>query len=127
MRNNLKHLEIDFIASPDDLQVERIRQTHNLAVIPSREEGFGLPVAEAIFNDQFPIYSDIAIFNELYDFLNVGRKFSANDSADLAKAIKYVLADENLDTKASQELKASIFSHYSWRRAAQDSLEILNS
>lgn len=57
-----------------------------LLIQPSAYEGFGLPPLEALCLGTKPVVSDIPVFREVYDGLDV-TFFKAGDAADLKEKI----------------------------------------
>lgn len=113
--------DLNIVASPSDAELKEIRASHLIAVIPSREEGFGLPVAEALFAGMVPVYSDIEVFLELYGAYKLGQTFRSSESDDLTRVLQSILS--NLEggepVVELEELRAQIVERYSWNYAAR--------
>jgi glycosyltransferase involved in cell wall biosynthesis len=91
-------------------------------VFPSRYEGFGLPVAEAMSCGCPVITANNSSLGEIAKGYAVLIE-NADDPAELAGAMQRVFADESLAAtlRANGKLRAADFS---WSRAADQHLEI---
>lgn len=85
--NYLKKENIRFTGRVNDDQLIEIVSKARHLVQPSEYEGFGLPPLEAIWLNTKPIISDIEVFKEVYDGLDV-EYFKVNDPKDLLEKIQ---------------------------------------
>lgn len=103
----------------EDADVQSLYSLADALLFPSKKEGFGLPLIEAMFH-QLPVFcSDIPIHREV-----MGR---AAHYLDL-EASPSVLADfirERLHRKPSRNTAQKLQKRYSWERIYQDYLEPL--
>ena len=83
-----------------------------LLIQPSAYEGFGLPPLEALCLGTKPVVSDIPVFREVYDGLDV-TFFKAGDAADLKE--KILGACREVHTK-----KEEIAARYDYKQAAEN-------
>ena len=83
-----------------------------LLIQPSAYEGFGLPPLEALCLGTKPVVSDIPVFREVYDGLDV-TFFKAGDAADLKE--KILGAGREVRTK-----KEEIAAQYDYKQAAEN-------
>ena len=83
-----------------------------LLIQPSAYEGFGLPPLEALCLGTKPVVSDIPVFREVYDGLDV-TFFKAGDAADLKE--KILGAGREVHTK-----KEEIAARYDYKQAAEN-------
>lgn len=110
-----------FLGVISNNQLYEIYKKARCLVFPSYSEGFGIPGLEAMTCKCPVVASDIDVFREVYKTGAV--YFSAVDIKDMAQKIEQVLVNqtlrENLITKGKK-----IAAHYSWRKMAQETLEI---
>lgn len=92
-------------------------------IFPSLSEGFGLPGLEAMAHGAPVVSSHTASLPEIYD--NAAHYFDPTDASDMAAKINQVLGNEelrkNLIEKGHRQVKK-----YSWRRMAEQTLEVYN-
>lgn len=113
---------LTIIPAPSDAELREVRASHLIAVIPSREEGFGLPVAEALFAGLVPVYSDIEVFMELYGVHKLGQTFRSCESDHLTRVLKSTWSELNEGEAHDTELeglRAQLIARYSWSHAAR--------
>ena len=77
-------------------------------VQPSEYEGFGIPPLEALYLNTKPIVSDIEVFKEVYEDLDVDF-FKVNDIEDLAN--KIIIAEREI-----KDSRAIITQKYSYEK-----------
>lgn len=93
-------------------------------VFPSLSEGFGLPALEAMSVGTLALVSDIPVFREVYK--NEAIYFNPYDFSSIQKAMEDVFL---LDLKKRKERVKSgreFVKRYSWRKMAQETLEVYN-
>jgi glycosyltransferase involved in cell wall biosynthesis len=89
-RQGLRDL-ITIIADADDAAVRGLYALCRLVVMPSRYEGFGIPLLEAMAAHRPLVTSDIPVFRELTD--GKGAYFPVDDPKAAAAAIERVWSD----------------------------------
>jgi glycosyltransferase involved in cell wall biosynthesis len=62
---NTHYHNVQYYRNLTDSKLSHLMDRARYCVIPSNYEGFGLPIAEAVFHNCIPISSDIPIFKEL--------------------------------------------------------------
>ena len=62
---NFKHLKVELLGYVDDQSLNLCYQNAHFCFFLSKNEGYGLPLVEAMWLRSIPIISDIAIFNEI--------------------------------------------------------------
>ena len=111
---------------PGEIENEDLPWLYNLCellILPSLDEGFGLPVLEAMRCGKSVIISDRGALPDLAG--DAGIVFPAEDVAALADAISKMSQDHILRRKL--EAAALLQSaKYSWEKAASDTLRIFN-
>jgi glycosyltransferase involved in cell wall biosynthesis len=130
-----------------DLSDEEIRNLHyscDCEVYPSRAEGFGLPVAEAMWHDKpviatnYSAYLDFADTNSAYlvdykleftnesEMVNLGAKWAEPDVNHLKKLMRHVY--ENKDSKEVQSkvaLAKKRVENLTWENAAKNTIKFI--
>lgn len=110
----------------DDRDVENWYQKSSCVVVPSKYEGFGLALSEAIVRGLPVIASDLEVFREqveLYkcddrvDFFGVGDVDALADCMEqFILSPKHKLSTEEIDTR---------FSHWTWNHVAREYINSL--
>jgi glycosyltransferase involved in cell wall biosynthesis len=95
-----------FAGSRDDVRM--LLYSFELFVMPSRVEGFGLALVEAMFSGVPAIVSDIAAFEEVTEHGSYALLFKSGSSADLTAKLRFALthADEMADLAGRAETHA---------------------
>jgi glycosyltransferase involved in cell wall biosynthesis len=107
---------------PDE-ELAYLYNAATLVVLPSFEEGFGLPAIEAMACGTPVAASNCGSLPEVLG--DAGRFFDPHDRNDIARAIDQVLADEaELDQMKEKGLARS--GQFMWKKAAEDTLEIFD-
>lgn len=114
---------IIFKGGVTDSELSALYDNATALVIPSKMEGFGLPVLEAISARCLVLASNIPTFKEVYkDNLMY---FDQNDPRDIYRVLKYSVDLKN--TKATDEKikKAFLYSkQFSWEKMAKETLKV---
>lgn len=102
-------------------EAEKIALLRTAAVVvaPSRYEGFGIPIIEALAAGAPIITSDAPAGNELIDHGRTGLLTPYNDPAALAAAIVRLLRDRPLARRLAEAGRAEVFDRYSADRLAE--------
>lgn len=111
-----------FTGAVDDDEMVSILQGARLAVMPSLEEGFGLPVVEAAACGVPVICSNLTSLPEVLD--EPSACFDPRDPADIARAIAAALTD---DAHRQILLAAGAWAaaRWTWTRVARDTVDAL--
>lgn len=86
IEKSLNNENVVFSGRVNDEKLIEIVSNAKFLIQPSTYEGFGIPPLEAIYMGTKPIISDIDVFKEVYDKLDV-EFFKVNDSTDLLNKI----------------------------------------
>ena len=115
---------VDFLGSVRSSRLQSLYDEHDLFVMPSRFEGFGIVFAEALSRGLPCVGRRACAMPEIIDEESGGRLIDSDDPAVLADVILGALADDHL-----YELCAAASAHmrryYSWDRAAAEVLRAL--
>ncbi len=116
--------DVIFTDTVTDDEMVALYQSARLSVMPSLEEGFGLPVAEAAACGCVTICSNNSSLPEVIDCDEA--LFNASDVGDIARAIEWALTDEDhrlrLKTAAANATKRWTLSN-----VGRDAVNALNS
>lgn len=114
--------EVIFTGSVTDAEMVAILQGAELAVMPSTEEGFGLPVVEAVACGTPAICSNVSSLPEVLS--EPAAEFDPFDPSSIARAIERALND---DAHRSSLLDAGrrAAARWTWDRVAADAVQAL--
>lgn len=115
----ISHLVSQENLSDDELSLAY--ETSHVFVFPSRYEGFGLPVLEALQSGCRVLLARTEIFQEIAG--NAGEYFSAGDESDLTIQLTRILADDP-DINPLLTLGIDKVASFSWQKTANATLEI---
>lgn len=117
--NSCIYKNIYFTGFVNDSTLNYIYKNSNFLVFPSKYEGFGLPILEAMYFNKNIIASNISVFTELFgDSINY---FEIEDENSLITEMKKMLNPEFTDENNYN----SILQKFSWKKSAKKHLEIL--
>ena len=115
-----------FHGEANSLLVPSYFKSANLFVNPSRYEGFGITILEAMASGIPIIASNIKSFNEILIDRKSALFFRPMDTDDLSKAILTLYKDPNLGKQLSQRALKDVMK-YSWSSVAQKYLSLYRS
>jgi len=114
--------EVIFTGSVTDDEMVAILQGAELAVMPSTEEGFGLPVVEAAACGCPVICSNVSSLPEV--LCEAAAEFDPFDPSDIARAIEQALTDpERREVLLAAAADAA--TRWTWQQVARDAVSAL--
>jgi len=105
---------IGFVSDPE---LEGLWGIASCAVLPTRAEGFGLPVLEAMRRGIPVACSDIPVLREVGG--DAARYFDPGDPAGAAAAIGALLSDQSIGARGRERAAG-----FTWERAAEATLDV---
>lgn len=124
---------VTFHSRISDEELIRLRNSSSIFVVPSRQEGFGIPLLEAIATGGVVICSDIPVFRELiHDFNSTTiSTFETENASDLSQVLAQVVGQTVCHDSQSTLLAVSSINieimrqNYSWKAAADKVMSAL--
>lgn len=112
---------VSFLGPQSSAQVAALFDAHDLFVMPSLFEAFGIVFAEALCRGLPCVGRDDCAMPEIIDPRTGGRLVRTEEPHELAATIAAALTDDDL-YRACARLAPERARHYSWSRAATDVL-----
>ncbi|MBM3700772.1 MAG: glycosyltransferase family 4 protein [Actinobacteria bacterium] len=119
--NSIYKKDIIFVGRSTDDELVHLYNMAELFVYPSKFEGFGLPVVEAMQCGLAVCASSSSSIPELMDYKNT--LFNPADEEDIAAKIMMVLGNENLRSELGAKSLENA-KRFSWRKTAAQTLDI---
>lgn len=108
------------------LPIERVRELyaeHDLFVMPSRFEGFGIALVEALSYGLPAVARQAFAMPEIVRPGDNGDLVTGDDPAELAAIVARLLTDDALYERVAAQAP-EVRAHYSWSRAADDVIAV---
>jgi glycosyltransferase involved in cell wall biosynthesis len=115
---------ITFMGPVPVAAVQSLYDTHDLFVMPSRFEGFGIAFVEALVRGLPCVGRDACAMPEIITPGDGGVLIASEDPGELADAVLNALADDALYA-ACAEAAGRRREHYTWERAAREIISAL--
>jgi len=112
---------VNFLGALPGREVAKLYDTHDLFVLPTRIEGFGIVFAEALARGLPCIGRDNFAMPEIIQPPRYGSLLDGDDPDELAKLITEALGDDDLYRRCADDAEATR-AYYSWERAAQETV-----
>jgi glycosyltransferase involved in cell wall biosynthesis len=124
---------VTFHSRISEEELTRMRNSSSIFAVPSRHEGFGIPLLEAIAAGGTVICSDIPVFRELlHDFdATAISTFETENASDLGEVLARVVGQTvSSDSQAALIAVSStnlevLRQNYSWKSAADKVMSVL--
>ncbi|NYI59710.1 glycosyltransferase family 4 protein [Cellulomonas soli] len=113
---------VDFVGRVPRARVGELMDTHDLFVMPSRMEGFGMVFAEALMRGLPCVGRDACAMPEIIDPTSGGRLVGSESPDELARVVLDTLDDDALYAACAAQADARR-AHYTWGRAAREVLD----
>jgi glycosyltransferase involved in cell wall biosynthesis len=114
--------QIHFLNGTSEQEYQRILDDAFALVSASKEEGFGIPIIEAMSRAVPVIVSDIQIFREVAD--DAGSYFNPEDAKSLATAVKHLESMKTWSEASNKSLERS--RDFGWDKSALQLLNVVN-
>ncbi len=108
-----------------DSQLDKLYSEADLTVYPSLEEGFGLPIAESIWNCRPCICMNYGAMAEVSKSLGGCLTVDCNNTDKLSKAIRSILTDKAVRNRLISEINNAKFR--TWQEYTQDIVRYLSA
>jgi glycosyltransferase involved in cell wall biosynthesis len=125
---------VSFFSRINDAEATHLRNQAAVVVLPSRHEGFGIPLLEAVAAGRHVLHSNIEAFTELTSHFNLKQftSFEAGSTDALVDALNHVLEHEDslLNTKDRDYIfnnREVLTERFSWDVSVLGLNEILTS
>jgi glycosyltransferase involved in cell wall biosynthesis len=119
---NKKLKNIKFLSRITNAELSKIRSETKVCVIPSRSEGFGIPLLESIQSKSTILCSNIEVFTEIAkEFANYPIvQFQADSANDLMRKLESLMGEVNLGVPLDiyKEAIDTLSKNFSWKKAA---------
>jgi glycosyltransferase involved in cell wall biosynthesis len=115
--------DVVFTDTVTDDEMVALYQTARLSVMPSLEEGFGLPVAEAAACGCITICSNNSSLPEVIDCDEA--LFNASDVVDIARAIEWALTDDGHRERLKVAATRAAL-RWTWKNVGRDAVTALS-
>lgn len=112
---------VNFLGALPSREIAKLYDTHDLFVLPSRIEGFGIVFAEALARGLPCIGRNNFAMPEIIQPPRYGSLLKSEDPDELAKLITEALGDDDLYRRCADDAEV-IKAYYSWDRAAQETV-----
>jgi glycosyltransferase involved in cell wall biosynthesis len=112
---------VDFLGALPSGEVAKLYDTHDLFVLPTRIEGFGIVFAEALARGLPCIGRNNFAMPEIIQPPRYGSLLDGDDPDQLAKLIAEALGDDELYRRCAADAEATK-AYYSWDRAARETI-----
>jgi glycosyltransferase involved in cell wall biosynthesis len=113
---------VTFLGPVTRERVGQLMNSHDLFVMPSELEGFGIAFVEALTRGLPCIGRDACAMPEIIDPASGGRLLRRDDPDDLAALVAEALSDDSLYEACARQADARR-THFTWRRAAREVLD----
>ncbi len=117
---------ITFLGRRPADEIPALLDAHDLFVLPSRFEGFGIAFVEALVRGLPCIGRDDCAMPEIIDPVSGGRLVRSDDPGELAQLVVDTLADDAL-YDACARAAAGRSAHFRWARAAREVAAVVQS
>jgi len=129
LRNTAQHLglgeRVHFAGAQLHAALPAFYRRAALLVLPSRREGFGLVLAEAMGCGCPVAASDLPTLRVLVEEGRSGRLFRLADIGDMARVVCELLADPSSAQRLAEEARRRVLQRFDWEGVARRYAEVL--
>lgn len=118
-KNLINHFE-----DIDDVTLERHYQESDIFLFPSKSEGFGIPVIEALLTNTVPVVAKNTALSEIEI---IGEFFKTEDLSDFYKKIEKIIENYDHYFYALDKQTEKYKEKYSWKNASKVFMDIFKS
>lgn len=111
-----------FFVNGDSSYLNQLYRSSKALVFPSLEEGFGIPILEAISSNCIPICSNINVFKEIGK--NKLILFDLKDKSDLIKKILYICDLPEQEYKKQIDISKDLLDEYTLDKMLNKTLDV---
>lgn len=111
--------QVIFTGFVDDLTLQKLYSICDVYVCPSRLEGFGLSILDAMAAGKPIVATKIGAIPEIIKQGENGLLVQDNDGNELAMAITHILGSSSQAEETAENNKKKVQMHYSWEIAAR--------
>lgn len=116
----VQHLQIShrvtFVGAITHQSLADFYNQASIMILPTREEGFGLTLIEALACECAVIASDIPAIHDIITHEETGLIVDVDDSVKLANAIDKLLSDSQLRDRLAVNGRKKVIENFSWRK-----------
>ncbi len=116
---------VDYLGPVARERVVGLIDSHDVVVMPSRLEGFGIVFVEALGRGVPCVGRRACAMPEIIDDGRTGALVDSDDPVELAEVVAKVLADDQIHATARSRA-AAVTGHYTWDRAAADMAAVID-
>jgi glycosyltransferase involved in cell wall biosynthesis len=116
---------VTFLGSVPTEEVARLFDTHDLFVMPSRLEGFGIVFVEAMSRGLPCVGRDAYAMPEIITSGETGGLLSGDDPAELAHLVATILDDDDVYARCAQRAP-EVASWFTWERAGRQVVDVVS-
>ena len=117
-----EHPQFIFAGYVSDHVLVQLYRRATALILPSRDEGFGLPVLEALAAGCPVVASDIPVLREIGH--RVVRYIDQNDEHDIAEAMKQVVSLKTVDRSRLIRKGKEHAKQYTWEKTARETMRV---
>ena len=114
---------VEFLGRLPVARLSALYEEHDVFVMPSRFEGFGIALVEALAHGLPCVARDVFAMPEIIRDGHNGALVRSDTPEELAKVIAAVLSDDRMFSTVASEA-GDVRAHFSWDRAARETLAI---
>ncbi len=124
IKNKYNNQNIIYTGFVSESEMVSLYKNARVFILPSLEEGFGIPVLEAMAANCPVACSNIGVLKEVAG--DAAIYFDPKNIHDIAEKIEKVLKDEKLQEKL-KKLRIERYKQFSWKKMTKETLKIYNT